>query len=78
MSWDPYNNFRVRNRLVKAMAAYKDSFKEIFFKLTKHDPLHPLLLPEVLEDMDAKLRQTLAFINVCVTLEGESEVFIDI
>ena len=60
------------------MVSYKDSLKETFLSLTKDDPLHPVLLPENLEDLNSKFRQTVAFIDLCTTLESESEVLLDV
>ena len=68
---------RIRTRLFKAMKSMKDSLKESFLSLTQDDPLHPLLLPENLEDLDSKFRQTLALMDLCTYLESESEVLLD-
>ena len=57
---------------------FKYSLKDVFLRVTKNDPLHPLLLPEVLEDFFWKFGQTLALIEFCVSLESESEVFMDL
>ena len=70
--------FRIRTRLVKAMLKFKFSLKDVFLRVTKNDPLHPLLLPEVLEDFFRKFGQTLALIEFCVSLESETEVFMDL
>ena len=68
---------RIRTRLFKAMKSYKDSLKKSFLSLTQDDPLHPLLLPENLEDLNSKFRQTLAFMDLCTNLESTSEVLLD-
>ena len=60
------------------MLAQEDSFKDTFKSLTKDDPLYPIILTEVLDNMHSKLRQVLAYINICVALESESVVFVDI
>ena len=70
--------YRIRTRLFKAMKSYKDSLKESFLSLTQDDPLHPVLLPENLEDLNSKFIQTLALMDLCTYLEGESEVLLDI
>ena len=70
--------FRIRTRLYKAMMNLKYSLKDVFLHVTKKDPLHPLLLPEVLEDLNLKFGQALAFMELCTNLERESEVFIDL
>ena len=70
--------FRIRTRLYKAMMKFKYSLKDVFLHVTKNDPLHPLLLPEVLEDAYRKFGQALALMELCTHLESESEVFIDL
>ena len=60
------------------MTKYQDSLEETFVSLTKDDPLHPLLLPELMSDMKSKLKQTLAFIDFCRNFDGDSEVFVDL
>ena len=70
--------FRIRTRLFKAMDSYRDNFEERFNSLTKGDPLHPLLLPELMESIIKKLKQTLSLIDFCRNLDGDSIVFEDL
>ena len=60
------------------MDSYKDSLEEKFLALTEDDPLHPLLLPEHMEDLVKKFKQTLAFVEFCRALDGDSAVFMDL
>ena len=60
------------------MMKFKHSLKEVFLHVTKKDTLHPLLLPENLEDANQKFGQALAVMDLCISLESESKVLIDL
>ena len=60
------------------MDKYRDSLEETFIALTQDDPLHHLLLPSHMTDMIGKFKQTLAIIEFCRNLDGDSNVFVDL
>lgn len=60
------------------MELYRDTLEETFTSLTQDDPLHPLLLPELMQDLKRKFKQTLSLIDFCRNLDGDSEVFIEV
>ena len=60
------------------MMKFKHTLKEVFLHVTKKDPLHPLLLPENLQDANQKFGQALAVMDLCISLESESKVLIDL
>ena len=70
--------FRIRTRLFRAMDKYRDTLEETLIALTQDDPLHPLLLPSHMADMIGKFKQILAIIEFCRSLDGDSNVFVDL
>ena len=69
---------RIRTRLYNAMIKHSKTFKDTFETLTDDDPLHPLLLPWLLDDMGHKFEKALAFVKLCIDLDGKSDVLIDV
>ena len=59
------------------MIHLRNTFKEIFEAYTEDDPLHPLLLPWLLDDMRQKFEKALASFELCINLDGKSNVLID-
>ena len=60
------------------MENLNNTLEETFLSATKDDPLHPLLLPELMEENKKKLKQILSLIAVCRNLDGDTEVLINL
>ena len=59
------------------MARLRNTFKETFNEYTRDDPLYPLLLPWILDDMTNKFEKALASVELCFKLDGKSNVLIE-
>ena len=59
------------------MVRFQSNFKEAFDEYTSDDPLYPVLLPGLLDDMRQKFEKALASVELCFKLDGKSNVLID-
>ena len=55
----------------------KAEFYHIFFKLTRTDPLYPVLRQDYVDDVKKRVDMLLALVNYCITLKGYDNVVKD-
>ncbi|KAK3595920.1 hypothetical protein CHS0354_032427 [Potamilus streckersoni] len=72
-----YQCCSIRNSTFKAVYRLRDRLEEEFEKETMDDPVYPVLLPNVFQQLQRQLKELVSFLDFCVAHKGMKNVVID-